>query len=100
MSDTLAEIRTLDSLRDFIRNTLCDKENLLAEITSMTQRDLSRRGRQCGLQFALQGPRSVRLGAIWESDHNQVYFYDTRGTRYLKLQLPHPVETNPMPAVC
>ena len=64
MSDILAEIRTLENLRDFVHNTLCDKENLLAEITSMTQRELSRRGRQCGLQFALQGPRSVRLGAI------------------------------------
>ena len=100
MSETLAEIRTLDKLRDFVHNTLCDKENLLAEITSMTQRELSRRGRQCGLQFALQGPRSVRLGAIWESDHNQVYFYDTRGTRYLKLQLPNRVESESLAAVC
>ena len=100
MSETLAEIRTLDNLRDFVHNTLCDKENLLAEITSMTQRELSRRGRQCGLQFALQGPRSVRLGAIWESDHNQVYFYDTRGTRYHKLQLPNRVESESLAAVC
>jgi len=100
MSDTLAEIRTLDNLRDYVHNTLCDKENLLARITSMTQRELSRRGRQCGLQFALQGPRSVRLGAIWESDHNQVYFYDARGTRYLKVQLPHRVETEALAGIC
>ncbi len=100
MTDTLAEIRTLDDLRDFVHITLCDKENLLAEITSMTQRELSRRGRQCGLQFALQGPRSVRLGAIWESDHNQIYFYDARGTRYLKVQLPHPVESEALAGAC
>ena len=100
MSDILAEIRTLENLRDFVHNTLCDKENLLAEITSMTQRELSRRGRQCGLQFALQGPRSVRLGAIWESDHNQIYFYDTRGIRYLKVQLPHRVESEALAGVC
>ena len=100
MSETLAEIRTLDNLRDFVHNTLCDKENLLADITSMTQRELSRRGRQCGLQFALQGPRSVRLGAIWESDHNQIYFYDARGTRYLKLPLSHRIEVDSLVGAC
>ncbi|HAA52549.1 MAG TPA: hypothetical protein DCE43_22730 [Planctomycetaceae bacterium] len=100
MTDPLAEIRTLDNLRDFIHSTLCNKENLLAEITSMTQRELSRRGRQCGLQFAVQGPRNVRLGAIWESDHNHIYFYDARGTRYLKVQLPHRVETEALVGAC
>ena len=100
MSDTLAEIRTLDDLRTFVRNTLCDKENLLAEITSMTQRALSRRGRNCGLQFSVQGPRNVRLGAIWESAHHQIYFYDARGNRYLKLPLPHRIEIDSLAGAC
>ncbi len=93
MNDTMAEIRTLDELRHLIRTTLCDKENLLADITSMTERELTRRGRPCGLQFAIHGPRNVRLGAIWESDHNQVYFYDARGTRYLKVRLPNAIDS-------
>lgn len=81
------DLRTLDDLRTFIHKTLCQKENLLEEQFTMTEMQLMRRGRECGLQFSLHGPRSVRLGAIWASDHNVVYFYDARGERYLKLKL-------------
>ncbi|MCA9117557.1 MAG: hypothetical protein KDA79_20950 [Planctomycetaceae bacterium] len=81
------DIRSLDDLRTFIHKTLCQKENLLEEQFTMTEMQLMRRGRECGLQFSLHGPRSVRLGAIWASDHNVVYFYDARGERYLKLKL-------------
>lgn len=45
--------------------------------------------RLCGVQFLLKGPRQIRLGAIWTADLNRVYFYDTRGERYLKVDLPH-----------
>ena len=96
MSECFDEIRTLDELRDYVHHTLCDKENLLAEQFSMTERELSRRGRQCGLQFSVHGPRHVRLGAIWESDHNQVYFYDARGTRFLKIRLARRLLTEPL----
>ena len=94
MSECLDEIRTLDELRDFVHRTLCDKENLLAEQFSLAEGELSRRGRRCGLQFTVQGPRHVRLGAIWESRHNQVYFYDARGTRFLKVRLARRLMTD------
>ena len=81
------DIYSLDDLRAFIHQTLCLKENLLEDQFSMTEMQLTRRGRACGLQFSLHGPRSVRLGAIWAADHNLVYFYDARGERYLKLKL-------------
>jgi hypothetical protein len=29
----------------------------------------------------------VRLEAIWVLDRNTIYFYDARGTRFLKVQL-------------
>ncbi len=87
MNDSLEEIRSLDDLRAFIHHTLCQKENLLADQFKMTEMQLTRRGRDCGLQFSLQGPRSVRLGAIWVSDQNLIYFYDARGVRYRKTQL-------------
>jgi hypothetical protein len=48
---------------------------------------LTRRSRACGLQFSLHGPRNVRLGAIWASDHNVVYLYDAQGVRYEKIRL-------------
>lgn len=87
MSECLEGIRSLDDLRNYVHKTLCEKENLLPEQFSMTEMLLSRGGRDCGLQFSLVGPRSVRLGAIWASDPNMLYFYDARGERYLKIPL-------------
>jgi hypothetical protein len=89
MSDTIEEIRSLNDLRAFIHQTLCEKENLLEDQFQMTEMQLFRRGRDCGLQFSLHGPRSVRLGAIWASDQNMIYLYDASGNRYLKLRLRH-----------
>jgi hypothetical protein len=80
-------IRSLDDLRAFIHHTLCAQENLLPDQFRMTEMALKRRGRECGLQFSLNGPRSVRLGAIWAADQNVVYFYDARGERFGKIKL-------------
>ena len=85
--DSVDDIQTLDDLRSFIHTTLCEKENLLFDQFKMLESSLTRRGRECGLQFLLRGPRSVRLGAIWTADHNTVYFYDASGERYLKVRL-------------
>ncbi|EDL60487.1 hypothetical protein [Gimesia maris] len=89
MSFSVDNIQSLNELRQFIHKTLCEKENLLEEQFSMTEMSLIRRGRSCGLQFSINGPRSVRLGAIWASDSNMVYFYDARGERYAKVHLPN-----------
>jgi len=89
MSFSVDNIQSLNELRQFIHKTLCEKENLLEEQFSMSEMSLIRRGRSCGLQFSINGPRSVRLGAIWASDSNMVYFYDARGERYAKVHLPN-----------
>jgi hypothetical protein len=89
MPDSIEEIRSLNDLRTFIHHTLCEKENLLEDQFKITEMQLFRCGRDCGLRFSLNGPRSVRLGAIWAADQNMIYFYDTRGNRYMKLRLRH-----------
>lgn len=87
MITTADEIQTVEELRRLVHRTLCEKENLLADQFRMSEMQLLRRGRPCGLQFSLQGPRNVRLGAIWAADHNLLYFYDAAGERFLKLRL-------------
>ena len=87
MGECVDGIRSLDDLRAYVHKTLCEKENLVADQFAMSEMHLLRRGRACGLQFSMHGPRSVRLGAIWASDHNLLYFYDARGNRFLKLRL-------------
>ena len=88
------DIGSLDELRGFIHQTLCAKEGLLADQFPLTEMVLMRRQRFCGLQFSLHGPREVRLGAIWASDHNLVYFYDAAGERYLKIKLTRRIVTD------
>ena len=52
---------------------------------------LVRRGECCGRQFTLFGPRSVRLGAVWAADRNDLYFYDARGERFRKERMAGPL---------
>lgn len=98
MTTTVNDIHSLDELRLFVHRTLCEKENLLEDQFSLTEFSLSRGQKACGLQFLLHGPRSVRLGAIWASDHNMVYFYDANGVRYLKMRLTHRLTQDSTPA--
>ena len=88
MTERTESIQSLDDLRNFIHAALCDKENLVADQFQMREMTLVVRGRHCGMQFSLKGPRSVRLGAIWAADQNMLYLYDARGERYLKVRLP------------
>jgi hypothetical protein len=87
MQETTATIATLADLRQYIHAQLCAKENLLEDQFVTRDEILQLRGRPCGRQFQLHGPRSIRLGAVWSSDQNLVYFYDTQGERYLKVRL-------------
>lgn len=88
-------ISTINQLREFVHLTLCAKENLVEDQFQLQERDLTKLGRPCGLQFTIFGPRQVRLSAVWASDRNVIYFYDTRGNRYLKVQLRHRIAVEP-----
>lgn len=96
------DVRSFSQLEHYVHQVLCARENLLVGEFPMTVDRLVRGERFCGLQFALHGPRSVRLGAIWTADRNLIYFYDARGERYLKVQLTHRLqaddELQPQPA--
>jgi hypothetical protein len=81
------DVHTLDDLRRFVHETLCTKENLVANEFHVSEARLIRGGELCGLQFCVRGPRSVRLAAIWAADQNVLYLYDAKGTRYAKVRL-------------
>lgn len=87
MSDATSGVQTMDALRRYVHERLCRHENLVADQFALEVTPLTRKGTLCGLQFLLRGPRSVRLGAVWASDHNQLYLYDARGERFHKEQL-------------
>lgn len=85
--DLVDDIQTLDDLRAYVHQTLCEKENLLPDQFKIVASQLRKQGQNCGYQFSLKGPRALRLEAIWAADHNAIYFYDARGVRYRKVRL-------------
>ena len=87
MSLTPGELRTADDVSQFIHETLCEKENLVVGQFKLSETPLSKRGKLCGIQYLLHGPRSVKLGAVWACDSNTIYLYDAAGERYNKVQL-------------
>ncbi|MFO1020576.1 MAG: hypothetical protein U0903_07760 [Planctomycetales bacterium] len=96
MMHSLEEIRTMDDLRSYIHHALCERENLLSDQFGMTETRLSRGGEECGRQFSVKGPRSVKLAAIWTLEQNEIYFYGAGGERYQKIRLPHRIERTPV----
>lgn len=81
------QIDNLDELRDYVNETICNRYQLQSGAFPMTERTLHRGGKPCGIFFCLHGPRSVRFSAIWETDRNQVLFYDSNGERFQTTQL-------------
>jgi len=81
------QIQSLDELRGYVHETLCEFDQLETGVFPMTERVLSRRGKRCGLHFCLHGPRSVRFSAIWEMEQNTVLFYSSNGERFQRTKL-------------
>jgi hypothetical protein len=92
MSDRAESINCLDELSRYVNRTLCLREKLEPGAFAFSERILVRGGRPCGIFFRLRGPRSVQSTAIWDSDRNNVLFYDSAGQRFQTIQLtaaPH-----------
>lgn len=81
------QIENLHDLRDYIYTTLCEQNQLQVGAFEMTERSLYRAGTPCGMYFCLYGPRRMKATAIWDSDRNQILFYDSSGERSQKTQL-------------
>jgi len=87
MSSSSNEIKTIDQLREFVYLTLCEYGHFEPGAFPMSEHILLRSGDPCGMHFCLQGPREVRVSAIWETDGNGVFFYGSDGRRFRKIQL-------------
>ena len=80
---------TLGELRQFVKETLCQSQQLEQHSFPMTERILVRNGKPCGVYFCLHGPRAVKFTAIWEMDRNRVLFYAATGARFQATRLSH-----------
>ena len=78
------------AIRQYVSETLCEKDQLEADFFPLSEQVLVRGGTPCGVYFCLQGPRSLCLTAVWETDSNTILFYGSRGERFRKTQLISP----------
>ncbi len=69
-------------VQDYIYKRLCDHCQLQEGAFPMTRRVLRRGGRPCAVYFCIHGPRATRFTAIWETEQNRVFFYDSDGMRF------------------
>ncbi|RIK88929.1 MAG: hypothetical protein DCC67_00140 [Planctomycetota bacterium] len=76
-----ASLPTVDDLVRYIADTLSQLEMLKSDQFKLARRVIRRGGRPCGLYFALHGPRSLCLSAVWETAGNVIYFYGSCGRR-------------------
>ncbi|TWT88957.1 hypothetical protein Mal64_24480 [Pseudobythopirellula maris] len=83
MNDAVVRFERLDDLRVYVLQTLCSQDKLEANSFSLAERPLVRRGRDCGVQFSLHGPRKLLLMAIWDTVTNTILFYGSTGARFL-----------------
>lgn len=96
MLTSIREVYSLEELRDYVNETLCEHHHLQIDAFEMTQRVLRRGGKPCGVFFCLHGPRSVKFTAIWETDRNCILFYGPSGERFQKTQLAQAPTMEPL----
>ncbi len=81
------QIETINQLRQFVSRTLCQRNDFEEGIFQITERQLTRGDKNCGIFFCLHGPRSVKLTAVWESERNTILFYGATGERFQRSAL-------------
>jgi hypothetical protein len=99
MTTSVLSLPTLDRLLPHVLETLCKHDLLDPDQTPFRQALVTRAGRPCGLFFEAQGPRSVRIYALWAAEENRILFYDGKGERFAETTLseaPDPQVLNGM----
>ena len=78
----------LEAVREYVREELCEKNQLEKDAFHMSERVLTRNGKACGFYFCIYGPRSVRLTAVWDLQSGVLFFYDSLGRRVANRPIP------------
>ncbi len=85
--DAVACLPTMEELRQHVRATLCQHDQLDPEQTPLHQSVIKRAGRPCGLFFQVHGPRMVKTYAVWAGEEGRILFYDSQGLRFGQTRL-------------
>ncbi len=85
--DTVACLPKIEDLKQHVLKTLCRHDNLDPTQTPLLQAVITRRGEPCGLFFQAQGPRLLKVYAVWASAENRILFYNCNGERVSETRL-------------
>jgi hypothetical protein len=95
MAATVAALPKLEDLRRHVLRTLCAHDQLDPTQTPLHQAVITRAGKPCGLFFQVQGPRLLKVYAVWAGEENRILFYDSTGLRFAETRLsegPDPLD--------
>lgn len=81
-------LRGIEAVREFVRQALSGRENLVSGSFALGESPLVRDGQLCGYYFWLEGPRSVRLSAVWGFDAGTLLLYGADGSRFQTAPAP------------
>jgi hypothetical protein len=87
MVENAERLPTLEQVHQYVAQTLSRLETLEPDRFPLTRQILNRSGKPCGIYYCLQGPRAVRLTAIWETEQNTILFYGSCGRRMQRTRL-------------
>jgi hypothetical protein len=94
----VVSLPTLDDLRQFIRQTLCEHDKLDLEESPFYEGAITRCGQPCGLFFQVQGPRLLKVYAVWAADEHRILFYDATGVRFHEVRVSETPELGSLAA--
>jgi hypothetical protein len=84
---TVHSLPTEAALESYVKAQLCQRDRLDPRHTPLFRTLISRHGRPAGYLFEVQGPRLLRLSAIWVEPESRILFYDSTGSRYHEARL-------------
>jgi hypothetical protein len=87
MDVRVVPLLTLDQLRVFVRDRLCEVDHIDPQQASLRQAVIRRCGRPCGLFFQVQGRQMLKTYAVWAGDEHRILFYDSKGERCDQVRL-------------
>ena len=80
MTETVA-LPTFETLCNFVRTTLCERDALDQATTPFVRTRLERRGELWGYVFHVEGPRELKTSAVWAALDDRILIYNSIGER-------------------
>lgn len=87
MVDITQVVCSIEDVRRYVAETFCARFDLDQRFFELSEFPILRRGRQAGTYFVYEGPRRLRLTAIWDFERELILFYGLNGQRFQTTRL-------------